>query len=196
MKCKFVMHIPENSSQQLYMGIILTQPPCNLTGPKAILEANLRLLYLELVLGMLNDSEILTETLISKVKSATQGNDWNDPWLRRDQLQHRDRPPSHPGQGGGGYIWVPIVSHPGRFTPTVRTRGAVVSHPIFFSDQLFYCSNRSIFIIISGKVTKIVYRYLYYVISDQKLKYLIYIYIYIYIYTCICSLHKVNLGAF
>ena len=35
-------------------------------------------------------------TLISKVKSATQGNDWNDPWLRRDQ--HRDRPPGHPGQ--------------------------------------------------------------------------------------------------
>ena len=31
-----------------------------------------------------------------KVKSATQGNYWNDPWLRRDQ--HHDRPPSHPGQ--------------------------------------------------------------------------------------------------
>ena len=31
--------------------------------------------------------------------------------------------------------------------------GAVVSHPIFFSDQLFYCSN--IIKIICGKVTKI-----------------------------------------
>ena len=122
------MHIPAHSSQQLYLDIILTQPPCNLTGPKAILEANLRLLecvghdkwqwndpllcwynyfwsagWCSICLRLACNRnfrnpaiQILTETLISKVKSATQGNDWNDPWLRRDQ--HRDRPPSHPGQ--------------------------------------------------------------------------------------------------
>ena len=48
----------------------------------------------------------------------------------------------------------------------------VVSHPIFFSDQIFYCSN--IIIIIIGKVTKIVYICIIYKISAQKLKYLIY----------------------
>ena len=76
---------------------------------------------------------------------------------------------------------VPVVSHPGPFH---THSGVVVSHPIFFSDQLFYCSN--IIIIISGKVTKIVYICIIYKISAQKLKYLIYI----------CSLHKVHLGAF
>ena len=62
----------------------------------------------------------------------------------------------------------------GRFTPrSFHTHsGAVVSHPIFFPDQIFYCSN--IIIIISGKVTKIVYICIIYKISAQKLKYLIY----------------------
>ena len=50
--------------------------------------------------------------------------------------------------------------------------GAVVSHPICFSDQLFCCSN--IIIINSGKITKIVYICILYEISGQKLKYLIY----------------------
>ena len=46
---------------------------------------------------------------------------------------------------GPVYSWkgtvhgVPVVSHPGRFIPTCS--GAVVSHPIFFSDQILYCSN-------------------------------------------------------
>ena len=73
----------------------------------------------------------------------------------------------------------------GRFTPrSFHTHsGAVVSHPIFFSDQLFYCSN--IIIIISGKLTKIVYICIMNEISAKKLK-----------YSYICSLHKVNLGAF
>ena len=59
----------------------------------------------------------------------------------------------------------------GRFTPrSFHTHsGAVVSHPIFFSDQLFYCSN--IIIIICGKITKIVYICIMYEISAQKLKY-------------------------
>ena len=62
----------------------------------------------------------------------------------------------------------------GRFTPRwFHTHsGAVVSHPIFFSDQIFYCSN--IIIIISGKVTQIVYICIIYKISAQKLKYLMY----------------------
>ena len=62
----------------------------------------------------------------------------------------------------------------GRFTPrSFHTHsGAVVSHPIFFSDQLFYCSN--IIIIISGKLTKIVYICIMNEISAKKLKYSIY----------------------
>ena len=68
--------------------------------------------------------------------------------------------------GAGRFTHMQVVSHPqwcGRFTPNI------------FSDQLFYCSN--IIIIISGKVTKIVYICNIYEISAQKLKYLIYIYV-------------------
>ena len=70
--------------------------------------------------------------------------------------------------------YTPRAPGAGRFTPrSFHTHsGAVISHPIFFSDQLFYCSN--IIIIINGKATKIVYICIIYAISAQKLKYSIY----------------------